>query len=380
MVMLKAIRNLTAPLFLLAFILFMLVPQVAKGASTVVVTSPVSGSTSNSAVKVSGDCTDGLTIKVFVNGSATPSGTVTCAGSAFAVDVVLNQVKNNIVAKAFDSFNNQVGPDSTVTDVSVSGSIGLTATKPAPPPTTGATISVPSDGATLTTSPIEVTGICPNDLLVKLFKNDVFSGSAICTSGSFSITTDLFSGANELVARVYDALDQEGPVSNTVNIDYANNPATPGIANRITLTSNYAKRGANPNETLIWPIIISGGTGPYAISVDWGDTKTSLYSTTSPGQFNIDHQYTNSGIYKVTVTAVDADGVTAFLQLVAVANGPLSQTATTGEGQTPQATVTRVLWQPTAAVVPFVVATFWLGKYYEVRRIKKAIESGRHPF
>lgn len=378
MVMLKAMRSLFAPiLFLIASITF---STPVQATATVVITSPVSGSVSNSALKVTGDCNDGLIIKLFLNASATPAGTVTCSGGAFTIDTTLNQASNTLVARAYDSFGNQVGPDSTVTDVSVTGSIGLTATKPAPPPTTGATISVPSSGATITTSPIDVSGICPNDLLVKLFKNDVFSGSAICANGSFSIRTDLFSGANELKARVYDALDQEGPVSNTVSIDYANNTATPGVANRITLTSNYAKRGANPNETLIWPIIISGGTGPYAISVDWGDTKTSLYSTPNVGQFNIDHQYTNSGIYKVIVTAVDADGVTAFLQLVAVANGPLSQTATTGDGQATQTTVTKVLWQPVAAVVPFVVATFWLGKYYEVHRIKKAIESGRHPF
>jgi len=378
MVMLKTIRNLVAPFVVLVASLAVALP--VRGAATVVITSPVSGGVSNSATKVSGDCTDGLTIKLFLNGGASPVGTVTCAGSAFAIDVSLNQASNTLVARAYDSFNNQVGPDSTVTGVTVSGSIGLTATKPAPPPTTGATISVPSNGATITSSPIDVSGICPNDLLVKLFKNNVFAGSAVCSSGSFSIKTDLFSGANEFVARVYDALDQEGPVSNTVSVDFANNTATPGVANRITLTSNYAKRGANPNETLIWPIIISGGTGPYAISVDWGDTKTSLYSTPTAGSFNIDHQYTNSGIYKVIVTAVDADGVTAFLQLVAVANGPLSQVATTGGQDTQQATVTKVLWQPAAAVVPFVVATFWLGKYYEVHRIKKAIESGRHPF
>jgi hypothetical protein len=352
----------------------------AGAAPTVTITAPQSGATSNAATTINGSCTDGLTVKLFINGSTTPAGTVTCAGSAFTINATLNQATNSLVARAYDSFGNQVGPDSTVTDVSVSGSVGLTATKPAAPPTVGATISVPTNGATLTTSPFEVTGICSGDVLVKLFKNNVFAGSAICSGGSFSITTDLFSGTNEFVARVFDNLDQEGPVSNTVSVTYANNTATPDIANRIQLTSNYAKRGANPNETLIWPIIISGGTGPYAISVDWGDTKTTLYSTANAGQFNIEHQYQNSGIYKVTITAVDANNVTAFLQVVAVANGPLSQTSTNDAQAQQKETVTKVLWQPTVAVIPFVVITFWVGKLYEVKRIKKAIEAGRHPF
>lgn len=375
--MLKALRYITAPILLSMSLLFPL--ATAHAAATVLITAPQSGSTSNSNVKVTGTCNDGLNIKLFINGSATPAGTVTCAGSAFTIQADLSASTNTLVAKAYDSFGNQVGPDSTVTNIQASGSVGLSATKPAAPPTVGATISVPTSGATITTSPIEVSGICTGDLLVKLFKNSVFAGSAVCNNNTFSIKTDLFSGANEIVARVFDALDQEGPVSNTVSINYANNTANPGIANRIQLTSNYAKRGANPKESLIWPIIISGGTAPYAISVDWGDTKTSLYSASNSGSFNIDHKYDNSGIYKVLISAVDANGITAFLQVVAVANGPLSQTSTTGTQQ-PTTTTTKVLWQPTVAVIPFVVVTFWLGKLYEVRRIKKAIEIGKHPF
>jgi len=375
--MLKVLRYATAPfLLLLAFIYF---TAFAKAAPALVITSPASGDVVKASVNVTGTCTDGLTIKIFVNGSNTPAGTVTCSGGAFAVSTTLSQASNNIVARAYDSFGNQVGPDATLSDLKVSGSVGLSATKPAAPPTVGATISSPVNGANLTTSPFEVTGICPNDLLVKLFKNNVFAGSVICANGSFSITTDLFSGSNEIVARVYDALDQEGPVSNTVTINYANNTSNAGIANRIQLTSNYAKRGANPKETLVWPIIISGGTGPYAISVDWGDNKTSLYSTPNAGQFNIEHQYDNSGIYRVVISAADANGITAFLQVVAVANGPLSQISTAGSSQINQST-TKVLWQPTVAMVPAVVSTFWLGKLYEVRRIKKALLLGRRPF
>src|SRR5688572_24801695 len=92
-----------------------------------------------------------------------------------------------------------------------SGSVGVEGKISAPPPTQGATIVTPASGRVFTEIPIEVSGSCPNGLLVKLFKNNVFSGSVNCTNGSYRLTIDLFSGQNDLVARVYDALDQAGP-------------------------------------------------------------------------------------------------------------------------------------------------------------------------
>jgi hypothetical protein len=262
-----------------------------------------------------------------------------------------------------------------------SGSVGLTGTISAPPPTTAATISVPVNGATFTTIPITVSGICPDGLLIKLFKNNVFSGSGQCNGGSFSIKTDLFAGLNELIARDYDALDQAGPDSNTVTVSYNHSQA--GTGARISLSSNYAKRGSNPGETLVWPIILSGGSGPYAISVDWGDGKTpDLQSQTFPGIVNIQHVYDQAGVYNIIVKASDKDGNVAFLQLVGVANGPLSQDSTATKDKTPTAPTTkiRIIWQPAAILVPFIFSTFWLGRKYELKVLKKRIERGVRPF
>lgn len=160
--------------------------------------------------------------------------------------------------------------------VEESGSVGLEGRISSPPPTTGATISFPRDGATITDLPVAVSGICPTGLLVKIFKNNVFAGSAQCINGSFSIQIDLFSGRNELVARVYDDLDQPGPDSNIVVVTLPFSGSF--IPNRISLTSAFAKRGANPGQTLSWPITITGGIGPYAITVDWETVKQPIYS------------------------------------------------------------------------------------------------------
>jgi hypothetical protein len=257
-----------------------------------------------------------------------------------------------------------------------SGSVGIEGTISSPPPTTGATISVPGNGQTFTRLPVTVSGLCPGDLLVKLFKNNVFAGSAQCQNGSYSIIIDLFSGKNELVARVFDALDQAGPDSNKVTITFTENVTVPGP--RVTLISNFAKRGANPGQTLEWPISLSGGAGPYAISVDWGDGKTAdLISQAFPGAFTIRHVYDSPGVYNVIVKATDRNGAVAFLQLVGIANGPLSQSAA-DDNSGGQIIRTIILWQPAAALIPLIVFTFWIGKRHEVRALRKRLQHGQH--
>lgn len=250
-----------------------------------------------------------------------------------------------------------------------SGSLGLEGVISAPPPSQGATIAVPNNGQVFTSIPITVSGLCPSDTLVKLFKNNVFSGSVQCNNGSYSITIDLFRGTNELVARVFDALDQAGPDSNIVTVTYVDNRTV--NVSRPTLTSNFAKRGANPKETLDWPIILSGGEGPYAISVDWGDGKPpDLFTREFPGPFNISHIYDNPGVYNIIIRASDRNDNVAFLQLVGVANGPLSQTGQTG----PTEKViykTKVFWLPLLFVLPFLITSFWLGNKYAINVLKR---------
>lgn len=274
-------------------------------------------------------------------------------------------------------------PASAVTNPQ-GGSVGLQGTISSPPPAQGATISLPRDGQAFSTIPIDVSGICPKGLLVKLFKNNVFAGSQQCDSGSFSIKIDLFTGANELIARVYDTLDQNGPDSNRVSVSF--NDAKQGAASRPTLTSTYAKRGVNPGDTLTWPIILAGGEGPYAISVDWGDSKApDLKSQQFAGTFTIDHKYDSPGVYNIVVKATDKNGVSAFLQLVGIANGALTQDSnaqnknSSNNGSTTQVK-SKIIWQPAAISIPFVISTFWLGKRHELRVLKKKIERGDRPF
>ncbi|HEX9679390.1 MAG TPA: PKD domain-containing protein [Candidatus Saccharimonadales bacterium] len=260
------------------------------------------------------------------------------------------------------------------------GSVGIEGTIPTDPPTVGATISFPTNGQTFRDIPIKVQGICPKDLLVKLFKNQVFAGAVPCSSqGTFELEIDLFSGKNELVAKVFDSLDQPGPDSNKVTVTYDDGPQDDGIA-QLILTSNFALRGANAGTPLTWPLAISGGVRPFAISVDWGDGETSQLALDLAGNFTVEHTYFEPGVYRMVVRATDGRGKTAFIQLVAVANGPSAQDANaagTGESGSGLSQNLRIPLLPIYVMFFFVISTFWLGRRYEVRRIKNAVRTGK---
>lgn len=254
-----------------------------------------------------------------------------------------------------------------------SGAVGLQGVIPGNPPSRGATIAVPSNGSVFTTVPITVSGICPSGLLVKIFSNNVFVGSATCANGSYSLQLDLFSGQNALTAIDYDSLDQAGPSSNTVNVNFQDAQFIQ-FGTHITLSSVYAEKGAPPDQELDWPIIISGGTSPYALSVDWGDgSAEDLLSESSSGTVTLKHTYKTPGIYKLIIKATDKNGGQAFLQLVGQATGAI-QSNTTKNGGNTIIIEKSVLWWPLLLMMPLLLSAFWIGGRYSIDREHKQIE------
>lgn len=260
------------------------------------------------------------------------------------------------------------------------GSYGLEATKTKPAPTQGATITTPGNGASFSTSPTTVNGICPNDLLVQVFNNGVMVGSVICTGGSFSVQVSLFAGVNELTALVYDELDQTGPPSNTVTVNYSNTSFT-AFGALITLTSSYGRRSAAAGTELSWPLQLSGGTGPYAFSIDWGDgTPTELKSQALAGVVTISHVYKKAGIYQVNIKVTDVNGVSAFLQLVALANGKVDGTTTTADKDAATTATTKILWIPALVALVLLLPAYWLGRRSQIVSLRNKMLKERDQF
>lgn len=230
-----------------------------------------------------------------------------------------------------------------------------------------------------TTDPVQVRGTCPPDTLVKVFKNDIFAGATLCQNGTFGVSMDLFIGDNNLVARAYNTNDAASPDSLPVSVRLAppgintNGTTAPNVANipanQFYLTSEIFYRGVEAGKSLKWPLILSGGEQPYAVSVSWGDGETKLISRMAPGRFDISHVYDGpgrgeKGSYTVVVKATDQAGNDSFLQLVVIVSGGTPGVAGVVESGYNWATTLRLAWQLLAVAV-LVVLAFWLGERRE---------------
>lgn len=257
-----------------------------------------------------------------------------------------------------------------------SGSIGLTGTMPGPAPTVGATIAVPGTGASFTTSPITVRGNCPKGTLVEIFKNNIFAGSTACDStGNYSLNVDLLIGQNQLVARVYNALNEPGPDSNIVTVTYNALPfqGSPIAAlnlggNQLVLNTDAVYRGTFPGQKLTMPITILGGTEPYAVNVQWGDSGNTVVPRNNNLQFYVNHTYKSAGTYQITIQGSDSQGRVAFLTVAAIVNG--NPTPISSSSSSKPINKLLMLW-PLYTSALAIVISFWMGE----RREKHIIDT-----
>lgn len=102
----------------------------------------------------------------------------------------------------------------------------VTAKVPAPALTEAAVITEPSDQAHVSFNSLGVSGTCPANSYVKLFRQDIFAGVDACSGGRFHVLTSLSPGANELNTRVFNTTDDEGPASPPVTVYYDLPPAS----------------------------------------------------------------------------------------------------------------------------------------------------------
>lgn len=253
------------------------------------------------------------------------------------------------------------------------GSIGLTGRVPAAPPKTAANITSPKDGQHFNTSPVTVSGTCPDNTLVEIYKNNIFAGSTPCDNGKFSIEIDPLFGQNSLTAQVYDVLNQAGPVSKAVIIfyDYSLANAAPSSILDLTgaqllLDTDAAFRGSFPNQSMNVPITVIGGTPPFAINVLWGDSKNQVLPVASNSTFNASHAYHKPGTYKLTIQGTDSKQLTAFLSVAAIING---QPAVATAANPAVAKKALVLW-PVLAIAITALISFWVGEKREKKLLK----------
>ncbi|MBA3757488.1 hypothetical protein H0X09_01320 [Candidatus Saccharibacteria bacterium] len=266
--------------------------------------------------------------------------------------------------------------------------IVVSAKVPAAVLTEPAVITNPVNGQRFTSYPIPVSGTCPLNSYVKLYRNDVFSGTAICSaSQTFSLSSDLFSGANEFKARVFNTTDDEGPQSNTVTVYLDPVPAEPGApkpppstsSSPLIIKTDFRFVGYYTGQTGRWKLEISGGAPPYAVNVDWGDGTSSIFSRKKSGDLIIQHKYEKAGpgensSYTVKVTGSDSDDNKAYLEFFVIVNSNNLPELVGDTIPTARPPVdTRLLWLlwPAYIVVILMVVSFYLGEREELLELRK---------
>jgi hypothetical protein len=297
----------------------------------------------------------------------------------------------------------------------VSDSYVVNAVVPGTAPSGPAVITSPVDQDRFSTVPITVSGTCPtNAAYIKLYKNDFFSGAALCNSGQFSLQTDLFPGANQLKARVYNGADIEGPVSAPVTVYYdlkdfvIQQPSntSSGITNPVNtqvkgsasqagsvpapasliISADYLYRAYYVNQQIEWQIGLSGGVPPYSVHVDWGDGKDTIYRQTTEGKLSIEHTYSTpvskKTAYIIKITATDSEGRASFVQLVVLvttpgAYGSVATSGNTGSTNTPLGFLERFVpyaWK-IYGVTMIMLISFWLGEHREFNLLRNHLRS-----
>lgn len=218
-----------------------------------------------------------------------------------------------------------------------------------PSPVQAAQILSPENDDRFTDSSVPVSGTCEAGYYIKLFRNNIFSGSALCTpGGTFSITTDLFAGRNDLQARTFNVADNEGPASSVVTVYYdipvepeEPEPVDPGAPNQpdvykpggrpdasgpFYLSTEYFFKAAYTGQKITWEFDIMGGKGPFTAYVVWGDGYSDVKTKIEGNKLVIEHIYTTAKDkrehFSLSVRLVDANGYSASLQLIAIMNDP----------------------------------------------------------
>ena len=104
---------------------------------------------------------------------------------------------------------------------------------------------------------------------------------------------------------------------------------------------------------------------------DWYDLEhvpEHAHAWALPGLVTIAHNYKKAGIYQVNIKVTDVNGVSAFLQVVAVSSGKVDGAAA-GAGDNKDTTgtaKTEILWIPAAVGLVLLLPAYWLGRRSQI--------------
>lgn len=269
--------------------------------------------------------------------------------------------------------------------ISQQGQVQVNGIVAGPPPTQPAVINSPTADQHFTSQSITVSGTCPNNTYVQIFKNNIYAGTETCSFGIFSLSIDLVPGRNDLVAKVVDTLNQYGPDSAVVTVFYdvpANQPdnaspsTKPGAAPttagaNLLLDVTKLYQGGLPNDKIKLDVRIVGGVSPYALYINWGDGHTDLVLQPKAGDLVQTHSYKKPGNYRITIEASDSVGNKASIQTIAIVNGEFKVAPSILGNPDKALPVLSIAWELYIVLV-LAILSYWLGERHMLHRYRKS--------
>lgn len=273
-------------------------------------------------ITVAGTCGDGAYVAIYRN--SVSAGIGACSGGNFSIDIELTPGANILQAKVYNITDNE-GPASP----SITVYYDTIPTTPPAPLETAITLRVTSvDGApfvlgrTYTTSnhPL-IRGYAPPLSVVTInFGNGIECKATANSNGRWTCALAAQLDIGTYTVRV-SSVSPQGVRSQfpAFTITVAKNvpPSSPAEGLRLMLHFPYSYKEYKVFEPWTGSLVITGGTPPYSLSIDWDDDTTYRLDNINITPVNLTHVFTHAGDFQPMLTATDQNGSQASLQIYA---------------------------------------------------------------
>lgn len=282
----------------------------------------------DSPITVTGTCGDGAYVVLFRNSVA--AGIGACTGGNFSIQTDLAPGANILQAKVYNSTDNE-GPQSPAITVYYD----IVPAEPAPPLETAVNLRVTSvDGTPYAAGRSYITSASP------LIRGLARPGSTVTITFAPGIECKTTAGqygrwvctlATQLPKETFTvrvtSISPQGLSSTfppfNITVSSSIPPSTPAPGGlRLLLHFPYAHRVYKVNELWSGDLVISGGSPPYSLSIEWGDGTTFQLENITSTPVNLSHTFTYAGNYQPLIHAADSKGNKASLQIVIIVIGP----------------------------------------------------------
>jgi hypothetical protein len=196
----------------------------------------------------------------------------------------------------------------------------VSAVVPAQLPAGAPVITSPANGDTLRSTTVTVQGTCPQAtpaIIIALHDSSTLLGSSACRPDkTFALPVSLGAGSHTLTAVVTSITGQQGASSTpiTITVALADTFVPPPLS--VNTDSSYILFG--PKTDAVWRGSFKGGTTPYTISINWGDTTLDRFTVTSSDPQTFTHRYDEMHSFDVKLVATDKKGASTQYHTAAV--------------------------------------------------------------